>query len=684
MSKGELSISRWLEAHSDRSAGLTTFARNAILADISGDGDHRLVLTDIKLQSDKRSRLKVYKGTLLTSDQVLPDIPSSVISFYTDDLEPKVPAIAVACGSDLLIFKNNKPFYKFSVPSSPIIPLEEESWKKLGEPNCDSDIIIQDLKTLNFSSLSGRSQELLTLQRHQVEEFVKRYVGLTPMKTSPIICMSTLNRSSQDKHAVACPILGTEAGIIYVLDPQTYTILHQANVCNVKATPSIIKTTGMYDVEYRIVVACRENSVCILRRGWLEGKSIIQLTEDIVDMILIPGDNFIVIATSTKLLHCYTKRGQRVWSAPMINSVTCLCLVPLKHLSTYLIAVGLKGGSVHLYHGRQAVDYTNSPDTPSALVFGQLGQEEHVMIIITMAGTINFKILKRTADFNLTNQDKLASPNLQSKPLPLPKRSKLFLEQSMRERQNPIDMHQNFQQDLLKLRLTAARALVQNLTDQSGTGNAQEQIKLSAQVLGLGPKFTLILTLENMNSDKPIYNFSVIFHAKPIIYKLSTYVSMVPLIPPGLSYKLETKVTEILNHQGEGQRTDIGNTNQVIRVFVVRKRQAHPVLAASINMPPTEMTTLMLCFHSIMSLDEKFKSACEQIKKFTKRPPDSDMLEVYSLYKQATVGDINISKPSDAKGKEKWEAWNGKKGLNGNSAKEQYVAKVKALSASYA
>jgi hypothetical protein len=34
------------------------------------------------------------------------------------------------------------------------------------------------------------------------------------------------------------------------------------------------------------------------------------------------------------------------------------------------------------------------------------------------AGTINFKILKRTADFNLSNQDKLAAPTVQIKPLP--------------------------------------------------------------------------------------------------------------------------------------------------------------------------------------------------------------------------------------------------------------------------
>lgn len=64
----------------------------------------------------------------------------------------------------------------------------------------------------------------------------------------------------------------------------------------------------MFDVEFRIVVACRENSICILRRGWLEGKSLIQMTEDIVDFVLVPGDNFIVVATSSKFLHSYTKR----------------------------------------------------------------------------------------------------------------------------------------------------------------------------------------------------------------------------------------------------------------------------------------------------------------------------------------------------------------------------------------
>lgn len=67
----------------------------------------------------------------------------------------------------------------------------------------------------------------------------------------------------------------------------------------------------------------------------------------------------------------------------MNQPITCLCLIPLKHLSIALVAVGMQGGAIHLYHSRHPVDYITAPDTPSAIAFGQLGQEEHVMVIIT-------------------------------------------------------------------------------------------------------------------------------------------------------------------------------------------------------------------------------------------------------------------------------------------------------------
>lgn len=194
-----------------------------------------------------------------------------------------------------------------------------------------------------------------------------------------------MKKSTQDIRAPACPILGTEAGQIFILDPQSLSIIHQATTSTMKATPCFIETSGIFDVEYRIIIASREGYVTFLRRGWLEGKLLFQTTSHIVDMIFISSENFIMVATFDNHISCYTKKGNKVWSIPMTNSITCMCLVNLNHLHTSLLAVGLKGGYVHLFKGRQRVDYIQVSDTPSCVTFGQMGQEEHVMVIVTFS-----------------------------------------------------------------------------------------------------------------------------------------------------------------------------------------------------------------------------------------------------------------------------------------------------------
>ena len=67
----------------------------------------------------------------------------------------------------------------------------------------------------------------------------------------------------------------------------------------------------------------------------------------------------------------------------------------------------------------------------------------------------------------------------------------------------------------------------------------------------------------------------------------------------------------------------------------------------------------------------------------TTKPSDADLLELYGLYKQATVGDVDTSRPGmfDMKGKAKWDAWNAKKGTSQADAEAAYIAKVKELMA---
>ncbi|CAL1687744.1 unnamed protein product [Lasius platythorax] len=85
-----------------------------------------------------------------------------------------------------------------------------------------------------------------------------------------------------------------------------------------------------------------------------------------------------------------------------------------------------------------------------------------------------------------------------------------------------------------------------------------------------------------------------------------------------------------------------------------------------------------------MSLDERFNNAATAVKELAAQPEDEDLLELYALFKQSTIGDCNTDRPGmlDFKGKAKWDAWNGKKSMGQETAKEQYIAKVEALIAS--
>ncbi|PVD30841.1 hypothetical protein C0Q70_10116 [Pomacea canaliculata] len=80
-----------------------------------------------------------------------------------------------------------------------------------------------------------------------------------------------------------------------------------------------------------------------------------------------------------------------------------------------------------------------------------------------------------------------------------------------------------------------------------------------------------------------------------------------------------------------------------------------------------------------------FQKAAEEVKNLKQKPTDDEMLKVYALFKQGTVGDCNTDRPGllDLKGKAKWDAWNAKKGTAQGQAKEDYVKLVEELKAKY-
>ena len=77
-------------------------------------------------------------------------------------------------------------------------------------------------------------------------------------------------------------------------------------------------------------------------------------------------------------------------------------------------------------------------------------------------------------------------------------------------------------------------------------------------------------------------------------------------------------------------------------------------------------------------MEGHFEQAASDIKTYGKNLSNDELLTLYSLYKQATVGDSNTERPGmlDLKGKAKWDAWNGIKGKSQTDAKKEYVQTV--------
>lgn len=83
-----------------------------------------------------------------------------------------------------------------------------------------------------------------------------------------------------------------------------------------------------------------------------------------------------------------------------------------------------------------------------------------------------------------------------------------------------------------------------------------------------------------------------------------------------------------------------------------------------------------------MTLKEKFEQAVADSKLLTSRPDNNILLQLYSLYKQATDGDApdeGPSNPFDFIAKAKHDAWIKLQGLSADSAMEQYAALVESL-----
>ena len=79
-----------------------------------------------------------------------------------------------------------------------------------------------------------------------------------------------------------------------------------------------------------------------------------------------------------------------------------------------------------------------------------------------------------------------------------------------------------------------------------------------------------------------------------------------------------------------------------------------------------------------------FEKAAQAVKQLPERPDDATMLQLYALFKQGSVGDVQGEKPGffDFVGTAKYEAWEKLQGTGQDEARRQYIDLVRKLGGS--
>ncbi|KAM9599652.1 BBSome complex member BBS1 [Morphnus guianensis] len=163
------------------------------LADLHGDGDHKRGPPPISGTSPhfllpppppagrgdppRRGgpRLTVLRGAGTLTSLALPDAPAGLGAF---GVTPSgggggnlggpggAPALVVAAGSALYVYRNLRPFYKYSLPPQPPHPLERDLWLQAAQDQIDPLMLkemLEDLRDKAEVPLTARSLRLLAL-----------------------------------------------------------------------------------------------------------------------------------------------------------------------------------------------------------------------------------------------------------------------------------------------------------------------------------------------------------------------------------------------------------------------------------------------------------------------------------------------------------------------------------------
>lgn len=554
----------WINAWYDPLANICVHSNCMTFSDINSDGDFKLLVANSgnnplfrTNNQDLGHKLKVYKGTSVISENSLLEEPVAVNAFYTDNKGPMRPMIAISSGCTVFLYRHLHPYHKFILPPVKVEGNSATIGKNANLGKYESKIVFEEVQ----SAFPLLQQEVIT-------------------------ATVVLAKEREDLDSVGCLVLCTESKHVYILNPSCTNIIETTSV---PSPPVFVVASGALDFEYRIVVACRDCHVYIIKNKQLSGV-VMEIDTHISGLLML--DKNILVGTISKTVHCFNMRGKRQYSIYLPSAIKCMEALEMSgSKNAKCLIVALENCELRVYNGKSLINICTTTDVVVGLKFGTYGREPNTLVLSYRNGGLEFKVVSRKGKF-----EEIANggpPQEQEIPLNLPVCTKIYIDQVEREKKYSIEMHRSFQKELSKLRLTVTRAFVKILTDGQGplSYTSGASIRLAASVQGLGPLFKIKLSVQN-TGIKSVTRIPIIFSYNQEIYSMKQSRISIPILIPGIQYEYHSEISLNSELTSDGAMVHQPITDDV-KIYVCSENSTIPLITAVVRMPIPELVNTL-------------------------------------------------------------------------------------------
>lgn len=161
------------------------------------------------------------------------------------------------------------------------------------------------------------------------------------------------------------------------------------------AVPVFIESKGCYEVDSKILVACRNGFTYLIRN-----REITSLKFHIPSkpLGLVYLEKSIVIGGMDRMIYSYFHKGSLNFSKEMPHDIVCMAKVEVKRIEgKQALAVSLRNAEVHIYIDKNLLHILKMDAQINGIKFGVYGREEGFLIMNSNSGGIFARVLARQA-----------------------------------------------------------------------------------------------------------------------------------------------------------------------------------------------------------------------------------------------------------------------------------------------